>query len=301
MGDFSSVEGSGLTQLNVHTSIRSWPRWWPLGIGLLSALIGVLYAGVLVRLVSDWVHDPNYSFGFIVVPFALFLVWHKRGTLMRLPVRPTWWGLIAIGGALAVFTVGQLGAELFLSRSSLILLLASLVLYFGGWRWLRALGFPLAFLLLMIPIPAIILNQVTLPLQFFASRVASSLLLLVGVPVVRDGNIIHLPEVTLGVTQACSGIRSLISLLSITIIYGYFFEPSPSQRAILAATAVPIAVVTNALRITGTGLLVEYCNPKWGTGFFHAFSGWLVFMMALFLLIAFHRALNFRGFRVSHA
>lgn len=197
--------------------------------------------------------------------------------------------------------VGQLGAELFLARSSLILLLASLVLYFGGWRWLHSLSFPLAFLLFMIPIPAIIFNQVTLPLQFFASHVASVLLLQVGVPVIRAGNIIRLPTVTLGVTQACSGIRSLISLFTITIIYGYFFEPSPWQRGLLAVTAVPIAVVTNALRIMGTGLLVEYCNPKWGTGFFHAFSGWLVFIMALFLLIGFHRALNFRDFRVSHA
>jgi exosortase len=263
--------------------------------------MGVLYAGILVRLFEDWLHDPNYSHGLLVPLFSGFLIWRKRHTLSHLPVKPTWWGLAGIAGALAVLVAGKLAAELFLTRSSLVLLIAAMVMYFLGWQWLRALLFPLAFLFLMIPIPALLFDEISLPLQFVASHVAASLLNFVGVPVLRSGNIIRLPAMTLEVAQACSGIRSLISLLALAIIYGYFLEPSLWRRVVLVAAAVPIAVIANALRIMGTGLLVEYWSPEMATGFFHAFSGWLIFVLALFLLFAFHCALRFRASRVSHA
>lgn len=273
-------------------------RWWL--IGVLVLLIAVLYATVLARLFQDWLHDPDYSHGILVPLFSTFLVWRNRRVLGRLPVRPTWWGLGGIVGALVVLVVGKLGAELFLSRSSLVLLLAGLVLFFLGWRWLRALLFPLAFLFLMIPIPALIFDQISLPLQFFSSRVATTLLTVVGVPVFRSGNIIHLPAMTLQVAEACSGIRSLISLVALAIIYGYLLESCLWRQLVLVVAAVPIAVIANALRIMGTGILVEYVNPDLAAGFFHLFSGWLVFVMALCLLFAFHRTLRFRGLRVSH-
>jgi exosortase len=290
---------SGPAAFPAQRTARLALRWWPLGI--LTVLIGILYAGVLVRLFEDWLHDPDYSHGFLVPLFSAYLIWRNRHVLRQLPVKPSWWGLPATAGSLAVLVVGKLGAELFLTRSSFVLLLGSVVLYFFGWRWLRALLFPLAFLFLMIPIPAIIYDQVSLPLQFFASRVASSLLTLVGVPVLREGNIIQLPTMALEVAEACSGIRSLISLIALAIIYGYLLEPSMWRRMVLVVAAVPIAVIANALRIMGTGLLVEYWSPEMGTGFFHAFSGWLVFVMALFLLFAFHRVLRIRGRRVYDA
>lgn len=280
-------------------SARPSPGWWPLGI--IAILIVLLYAGIFARLFQDWLHDPNYSHGFLVPLFSAYLVWRNRHKLSRLPAKPTWWGFSGIVGALAVLVVGQLGAELFLSRSSFILLLAGLVLYFLGWRWLRALLFPLAFLFLMIPIPALLFDQISLPLQFSASHLASSLLTLSGVPVLREGNIIRLPAMTLEVAEACSGIRSLISLLALAIIYGYLLEPSLWRRVVLAAVAVPIAVIANAVRIMGTGLLVEYWSPEMGTGFFHAFSGWLVFILALFLLFGVHRILRIRGLHIPHA
>lgn len=272
--------------------------WWTLGI--LTVLIGVLYGGVLFRLMQDWLHDPDYSHGFLVPVFSAFLVWRKRRELRSLPLRPSLWGLAGIPMALAVLVVGKLGAELFLQRSSFVLLLAAVVVCFLGWRWLRALLFPLAFLFLMIPIPAILYDQISLPLQFFASRLASSLLTLSGVPVLREGNIIQLPAMTLEVAEACSGIRSLISLVALAIIYGYFMEPRIWRRVVLVAAAVPIAVIANAVRIMGTGLLVEYWSPEAGTGFFHAFSGWLIFVLALCLLFLFHSAISFRRSRGSH-
>lgn len=272
---------------------------WPLGI--LAVVIAVVYGGVLFRLAGDWLHDPNYSHGFLVPLFSAFLIWRNRRTLRRLPARPSWWGLPGVMLATGIFVVGKLGAELFLTRSSLVFLLAALVLYFLGWRWLRAVLFPLAFLFLMIPIPAILFDQISLPLQFLASRLASSLLTLSGVPVLREGNIIQLPTMTLEVAEACSGIRSLISLLALAIIYGYFLEPSLWRRVALVVAAIPIAVIANALRIMGTGLLVEYWSPEAGTGFFHAFSGWLIFVLALGLLFAFHKTLRFRSTDDSHA
>lgn len=302
-----SISGAGLVNSSSSSSASPAARrsarlalpWWPLGI--LAIFIGVLYAGVLFRLAQDWIHDPDYSHGFLIPLFSGYLVWRMRRKLARLPIRPSWWGFVGILGSLSVLVVGRLGAELFLTRSSFVFLLASIVLFFLGWRWLRTLVFPLACLFLMIPIPAIIFDQISLPLQFFASHVASSLLTLVGVPVLREGNIIHLPALTLEVAEACSGIRSLISLFALAIIYGYFLESSIWRRVVLVAAAVPIAVITNAMRIMGTGLLVEYWTPEMGTGFFHAFSGWLIFVMAFLLLFAFHQLLRFRGFRLSHA
>lgn len=274
-------------------------RWLPLIF--LAAVCGALYAGIFARLFQDWMHDPNYSHGILVPLFSGYLVWRIRHRLGRLPIQPSWWGLCGIAGALAVLVVGQLGAELFLTRSSFILLLGGIVLNFFGWRWLRALLFPLLFLFLMIPIPALLFDQISIPLQFFSSHVASSLLTVLGVPVLRAGNIIRLPTMTLEVAQACSGIRSLISLIALAIIYGYFLEPSLWRRVVLVAAAVPIAVLANAVRITGTGMLVEYWSPEWATGFFHAFSGWLVFVAALLLLFAFHGLLRLPSSRASHA
>jgi len=186
--------------------------------------------------------------------------------------------------------VGVFGAELFLSRTSLLLLIAGLISFFMGWQMLRALLFPLLFLLLMVPIPAIIFNQVTFPLQILASKLSAWLLPLLGVPVFREGNVINLPAMPLEVAEACSGIRSLLSLLTLAIMYGYLLEKRIFIRLVLALAAIPIAVAANALRIVGTGLLVQYWDPEKAEGFFHAFSGWLIFVVSLLMLFALHRA-----------
>jgi exosortase len=187
--------------------------------------------------------------------------------------------------------VGSLGAELFLSRVSFLLVLAGLVIFFLGWKCFRAILFPWAFLLLMIPIPAIIFNQITFPLQILASKVAANTLPLAGVPVLREGNIINLPAMPLEVAQACSGIRSLLSLGTLAVIYGYLMESRNWMRTLLALASIPIAVVANSLRIVGTGLLVQYWDPDKAEGFFHAFSGWLIFVVSLGLLFLLHHLL----------
>ena len=257
-------------------------------MGLLGLLIAWLYLPIITHLAAQWWHDPNFSHGFFVPAFSAYVVWQDRVRLASLSPKPSWWGLPIILFGLIMLVLGDLGAELFLSRTSLLVLIAGLVTFLLGWNYLRAVFFPLAFLILMIPVPAIVFNQITFPLQLIASRIASTVLPALGVPVLREGNIIGLPLMQLEVAEACSGIRSLMSLTTLAIIYGYVMESRIWTRVVLALASLPIAVATNSLRIVGTGLLVQYWDPDKAEGFFHAFSGWLIFVMSLIMLFLFH-------------
>lgn len=260
--------------------------------GLAFASFVLLFFDVGRKLVSDWSTDDNYSHGFLVVPVALYLAWERKDALTAAPMRPSALGLVVIAGSLLVLGAGTLGAELFLTRVALVGVLFGTVLFVWGWRHLRLLAFPLAFLLLMIPLPAIVFNQIALPLQLLASQVGEAGLRLAGVPVLREGNLMLLASTTLEVAEACSGIRSLVSLLTLGIVYGYFMDSRGWVRWLLALATVPIAVFTNGLRVAGTGVAAHYYGPEAAEGFLHSFSGWLVFVSALALLFALREALN---------
>lgn len=259
---------------------------------VIGGLVTVLYTGILVRMAGQWWADPNFSHGIVVPLFSGYLVWRRRKQLAALPLRPAWGGILLLAIALGFLVAGVLGAELFLSRISLLLVMAGLVLLFLGWRHLRAILFPLAFLLLMIPLPSLVFNQVTLPLQLLASRFATSLLQAAGVPVLRDGNVLQLPAMSLEVSEACSGIRSLLSLITLALTYGYLLERRPWVRLALVVVAIPIAVLANGFRIVGTGLCVHYWSPDRAEGFFHTFSGWIIFLISFALLFLVHRAMR---------
>ncbi len=263
--------------------------WWQ--IAVLTALLLWLYLPTLVHLVGQWRSDPDFEHGFFVPLFSAFMAWQERSRLARLTRRPSWWGALFLAVGLSTLIIGQLGAELFLSRVSLLIVLAGLIVLFLGWNFFRALLFPWAFLFLMIPIPAIIFSQLTFPLKMFASKVASTVLPWLGVPVFREGNIMTLPAIRLEVVEACSGIRSLMSLATLAIIYGYLMERRVAVRILLAAASIPIAVAANSLRIIGTGLLVQYWNPDKAEGFFHEFQGWLIFVVSLTMLYLLHRVI----------
>jgi exosortase len=271
-------------------------RWLDRGsmwkTGLLLFVLAWLYVGIIARLAAQWWHDPNFSHGFFVPLFSAYVVWRKKPVLERLPRSPSSYGILVVALGLGMLILGNLGAELFLSRFSLLVVLAGLVISFLGWSHLRVLLFPGLFLILMIPIPAILFNQITFPLQMLASKLASGLLPLMGVPVLREGNIIQIPAMPLEVAEACSGIRSLLSLATLTVIYGYLLEPKVAVRTILAISSIPIAVAANSLRIVGTGLMVQYWDPDKAEGFFHLFSGWLIFLVSLLLLFALHKGLR---------
>jgi len=258
-------------------------------------LVGWLYAPILYHLVRQWWQDPNFSHGFFVPLFSAWVLWRTRGRLKQIQPEPSAWGLPVIVASLLLLVLGIFGAELFLSRVSLILLLSGLVVFFFGWAMLRAVIFPLLFLILMVPIPAIIFSQITFPLQILASKLASGTLPFCGVPVLREGNVINLPSMPLEVAEACSGIRSLMSLSTWAIMYAYLMEKRTGVRILLALASLPIAVAANGLRIVGTGLIVQYGDPQLAEGFFHAFSGLLIFLVSLLMLFALHQALRLFG------
>jgi exosortase len=259
---------------------------------LLSGLILMLYIPILRDLVQNWWRDPDYGHGFFVPLFSIYILWHQRKRWQTVRTRPNNLGFVVMLGAIVLLLLGSLGAEFFTSRFSLLLLLAGMILFLSGWDLLRTVSFPLCFLILMIPFPAIIYNKITFPLQLLASRLASSFLELVGVPVLRDGNVLILSNYSLEVVEACSGIRSLMSLIALSLAYGYLVEPRQWARYVLVILMVPIAIVTNAIRIAGAGVLARRFGPAAAEGFLHEFSGWIIFLAALFLMFVSHRFLG---------
>ncbi len=265
------------------------PQRW----GLLAAVAAflLLYANVLVSLARDWASDDNYSHGFLIIPIAGYLIWERRHALASSPAKGSSFGLVVVLGSLAMLVAGVLGAERFLTRVSMLGVMAGGVVFVAGWRHLQLARFPLLFLLLMIPVPALLFNQIAFPLQLIASQFGAKVLALASVPVFREGNVIVLASTSLEVAEACSGIRSLISLLTLAIVLGYFTDSRSWVRTVLACSTVPIAIVANGLRVAGTGIAAHYYGPSVAHGFFHSFSGWLVFGFAFGLLLILHRVI----------
>lgn len=266
----------------------------------LAALVlagAALYASVVPSMVRDWAQDENYSHGFLIPVIAGYVLWTRRAELASAARqgRWSWAGLAVCLAGLALYVVGRAGAEFFLQRSSLVVLLLGTVLWVWGWPLLRLTGGPLIFLMFMVPLPYLVYDAVAFPLKLLAARVATDSLYYLGVPVFREGNVIHLASQTLEVADACSGIRSLMSLLALGVVYAYFTESTAWKRWVLVLSTIPIAIVANAFRVTGTGILTHYVSPKAAEGFFHTFSGWLVFVVAFVLLFGVGTALKAFG------
>jgi len=255
-------------------------------IGVIAAGLALVYWQVFVRLVDAWIVDGNYSHGFLILPLAAYFAWERRRVLQATPINPSWMGLVVFAAGILVLLAGLLGSELFLSRISLLATLAGIIVFLFGWRHLRILGFPLAFLLLMIPIPAIIFNQIAFPLQLLASRAGEWAISAVNIPVLREGNVLILANTQLEVAEACSGIRSLVSLITLGIVYGYFSDSRAWVRLAIVASTIPVAIVANGARVAGTGMLAHWWGPQAAEGFFHEFSGWVVFIVAFALILA---------------
>jgi exosortase len=288
-------EPMSTTAQALETSSRD--RTWIVWSSVLLGLVVPLYAGVLRSLVGQWWSDPDYGHGFLVPLFSGYVLWRQREQWLKSENTPANFGLLVMVGAIVLLLGGSLGAELFTSRFSLLVLLAGMILFLAGWKVLRAISFPIAFLLLMIPIPVIIYNQITFPLQLIASRFATFWLELVQVPVLREGNVLILPNYSLEVVEACSGIRSLMTLITLAVAYGYLVEGRRWVRYSLVILMIPIAIVSNAIRIMGTGVLTYCFGPKAAEGFFHEFSGWVIFLAALILMFAGHWILKRFGTR----
>ncbi len=256
---------------------------------LLAGVVTALYAPILARLVAQWYNDADYSHGFLVPLLSAYLIWRKRDELAKVPSRPSFWGMFVVLASLGVLFLGSLGAELFLSRSSLVGVICGLIIYFRGWAMLRAVAFPIGFLMFAIPLPALIYNEIVFPLQFIASAFATRTLEILNIfPVMREGNVLVMPGLRLEVVEACSGIRSLMSLLALAAGYGYLAERSNIVRWFLFLAMVPLAIVSNGTRVMITALMAHYIGPEAAQGFMHEFSGWVIFVVATILFLALH-------------
>jgi exosortase len=260
-------------------------RYWNL---LVLPLIAWLYAPVLARLFAVWMHDPFFSHGIFVPAFALLVFWRDRKKLKAIEAAPSLAGLPLVGLALLMRNSTVLKGYLFFSGVSLLLLLAGLIILLYGWEFFRAVLFPWAFLILMIPIPSVILQKVTFPLEVPTLKLAALLLQLAGVPVVREGNVITLHDNLDLFSFEANGIRSLLTPLTVAIMHGYLADNRKWVRAVLACSSVPIAIVADGFRIAGKCLLVRIWGPDEAELFF-PYSGWLIFAVSLIMLFILHR------------
>ncbi len=280
------------------TSAVSEPRVGPLSwpslvwLGLLALLLCLLYSETSRHMVEQWWEEEDYNHGFVVPLFSAYLVWQDRERLRRLTSHPSLWGIVGLGLGLLLFVVGSAGAELFLQRFSMVVVLAGLLLVILGADHLRTLAFPLAFLVFAVPIPAVIRNVIAFPLQLFAAQTATVCLSAAGVPVMREGNVIALAQTTLEVADACSGIRSLQALLALAAVYGYLSQRKTWKRLVLFASAVPIAIAANAFRVSGTGFLAHFFGLEVAQGFYHSLAGYLMFGVAFVGMLAVGSLLN---------
>jgi exosortase len=257
-------------------------------IAWVSLLLAACYAPVLTSLINQWNSDADMGHGFFVPVIAGLIAWKKRDLIADKLPAPNWWGLAIMLWAGFQLYIATLGAELFLARTSFVFSIVGAVLLLGGTEYLRIFSFPLFLLLFMVPIPAVIYNQITFPLQLLASRAAEATIDLLQIPVIREGNVLILPQQTLNVVEACSGIRSLLTLTFLSLVYGYFFEKRNWVRVVLFCSTIPIAIVANAGRVAFTGVISQF-NPELAEGWFHEAQGWVIFMIGLVFLMAFHQ------------
>lgn len=256
---------------------------------VLAGFVIALYGPVVKRLWFDWLHDANYAHGILVPPVVAWLLWRQREAFRALDRRPSYVGAVIVAASLCLFLLGQAAVEFFVTRLSLLGVVAGIIVQLAGWQHLRKCLFPLCLVALAIPLPALLFNQIAFPMQLLASRCGEAALQLFNVPAVREGNVIRLDRATLEVAEACSGIRSLISLGTLALVYGYLGGQPPWTRGLVALSVLPIVIVANGLRVAGAGVLAHAFGPQAAAGFLHSFSGWLFFGVAVLMLATVER------------
>jgi exosortase len=249
------------------------------------ALIAAVYGKVLANMIEDWLSEPSLSYGLLVPPFAAWFAWAQRRAVQSVAVKPDIWGLPTIALACLIYLAGTLSAEFFLPRISFPLLIAGLIWTFWGVGRLKALAFPLVLLAAMVPLPELIYSSISLPLQLLASNIATDLARLCGAVVLREGNVLHLANISLGVEEACSGLNSLGALAVTALVFAFMLCSATPARIGLLLLWGPIAIGVNVLRVFITTVLADY-DRQFALGVYHAFSGWLVYVLSFGLLYA---------------
>jgi exosortase len=262
-------------------------------VGILALVVLVIYAPTFSMFWYDWSHDDNYSHGFLVPFIVGYLVWTKRDQLSRLTPKPSWLGLLVLVGGVGLYVLGTVGAEWFIRRASMIVVLSGLVWFLYGLAYFQALLFPLTYLIFMVPLPAIVYSGIAFRLQLVVSVISAELIRLVGIAVFRNGNVLEVARVgPLAVEEACSGMRSIMALLALSSLLAYLLYRSRLRQWILVACALPVAVVTNIFRVTMTGILAYHFGREMAEGWLHDSFGWIVFVIAFALLWLVSKGLN---------
>jgi exosortase len=249
------------------------------------ALAIAIFAPILYHMVLHWRDVADYSHGFVVAPLAVYFAWERRKALARARIEPSWWGLVPLALGSMALAVGRLGVELMSMRTGFVLTLIGLTLLLLGRQVFRILAFPLCFLFLMVPLPQSLVNVIAFPLQLLAADLAVSTLHFFGMPVLREGNIIHLPETRLFVAEACSGLRSLMALGTLGVVFAYFFRKTWGERLVLVASTLPIAVLVNAFRVMLTAVLTHRFGEGMAEGVIHQTEGFFTFALAFGILL----------------
>ncbi len=244
-----------------------------------------VFLPILYHMVLHWRAVADYSHGFLIAPLAIYFAWERRKKVKRAAVQPSWWGLVPLFlGALAL-AIGRLGVELTAMRASFVLTLIGLLLLLLGPRVSRVLAFPLLFLFLMIPLPQSLVNVIAFPLQLIATDLAVQSLYLFEIPAMREGNIIHLASTQLLVAEACSGLRSLLALGTLAVVFAYFFRKNTLERIVIVLSAIPIAILVNAFRVALTGWLTHSFGSSAAEGILHTTEGFFTFGLAFAALL----------------
>jgi exosortase len=274
--------------------------WNSESIVLMGAVLSgvlVLYFPFLKTLVADWGVNEDYSHGYFIPFLSAYFIYTMREELSELQVQPSIWGLLLISLGFAQLLIGKVGSEYFLQRTSFILVILGVILFFLGWEFFKKLLFPILYLLFMVPLPAIIWNKIAFPMQLFASAITENVVYAIGIPIYREGNVLHLAETTLEVVAACSGLRSLMTMFALSGALAFLSILTTSRKWILFISAAPIAIVANILRLSGTALLASQFGSEVAHGFLHDFSGIVVFVIGLLMLMGVNSGLSKVGFR----
>lgn len=255
----------------------------PLAVFLVA--FGFLYWKTIYGMIMDWYIDPNYSHGFLIPLISGYLLWQKRNNIKSVDINPFNSGLLIIILGLGIYLVGNVSGESFSMRVSMLFVLGGTLLFIYGTGLFKTVSFPFFYLIFMIPLPYILYDSLAFPLKLIVSKYSVGFLKFIGVPVMREGNIIYLVSTTLEVADACSGIRSIMSLLALSAAFSYFTQRGWIKRIALIVLAIPIAILSNSIRVIGTGILASKYGAKVAEGFFHEFAGLVIFGVAMVMLI----------------
>ncbi len=269
---------------SVKSSDTQWAVWlYAVPIALSIVLLAVMYHHVLWKLIQDWWHDPNYSHGFLIPLITAFLIWERRAVIRQFKPQPSILGPLVLAGAGILYVIGQVAGELFTQRLSFVITLIGLILSWGGMPLWKIIWAPICYLIFMIPLPYILYDSIAFPLKLAATKASTQILQVLGITMYSEGNLIYLPNTTLEVADACSGIRSLISVLALSVIIAKYTQQTTARRMLLILLSIPVVLFCNMLRIIITGFLASK-DSELSTGFFHAFSGEIIFLAGVAML-----------------